>query len=83
LKYQRATFFVQARTRESVAPYTDKARECLAEWTDATFEDLADVTGEVSMANVRGGTFELAVNANPLVRGKFPETLDEEEGNDA
>lgn len=72
------TLFVQARNRESTAPYTAKARGCLAEWTEATFEDLADVTGEVSMANVRGGVFELAVNAGPLVRGKFSETQEAE-----
>jgi hypothetical protein len=70
--------FVQARNRESAAPYTAKARGCLAKWTEATFEDLADVTGEVSMANIRGGTFELAVNAGPLVRGKFSETQEAE-----
>jgi hypothetical protein len=72
------TLFVQARNRESAAPYTAKARGCLAEWTEATFDDLADVTGEVSMANIRGGTFELAVNAGPLVRGKFSETQEAE-----
>lgn len=72
------TLFVQARNRESAAPYTAKARRCLEEWTEATFEDLADVTGEVSMANVRGGTFELAMNAGPLVRGKFSEIQEAE-----
>ena len=72
------TLFVQARNRESAAPYTAKARECLAEWMEATFEDLADVIGEVSMANVRGGAFELAVNAGSLVRGKFSEAQEAE-----
>lgn len=72
------TLFVQARNRESAAPYTAKARGCLAEWTEATFEDVVDITGEVSMANVRGGTFELAINAGPLVRGKFSELQEAE-----
>lgn len=67
------TLFVQARNRESAAPYTAKARGCLAGWTEATFEDVVDITGEVSMANIRGGIFELAINAGPLVRGKFSE----------
>lgn len=73
------TLFVQSRNRESAASYTAKARGCLAEWTDATFEDLVDVTGEVSMANVRGGAFELTVNAGQApVRGKFSETQEAE-----
>lgn len=38
--------------------FRKKTHGCLAEWAKAAFEDLADMIGEVSMANVHGGTLE-------------------------
>lgn len=69
------TLFLQARHRDVAAAYTVRARRTLTEWTDACYEDRVDVTGEVSMANVRGGAFEIQLDANqPPVRGRFSET---------
>lgn len=69
------TLFLQARHRDTPASYTSRARRCLAEWTDACYEDRIDVIGEVSMANIRGGAFELLLDANqPPVKGRFSET---------
>lgn len=69
------TLFLQARHRDTPVSYTSRARRCLAEWSDAAYEDRVDVTGEVNMANVRGGAFELLLDANlPPVRGRFSET---------
>ena len=73
------TLFVQSRHRSSAAPYNARARVRLAEWTETTYEDLVDVIGEVSMANVRGGAFELTVSAGQgPVKGKFIETQEAE-----
>jgi len=73
------TLFVQSRHRATAAPYTAKARKRLAEWTEATYEDLVDATGEVNMANVRGGAFELIVHPDqPPVNGKFSDSQEAE-----
>lgn len=73
------TLFVQSRHRTSEAPYTARARKRLAEWTEASYEDLVDVVGEVNMANVRGGAFELIVHPDqPPVKGKFSEPQEAE-----
>lgn len=73
------TLFVQSRHRAVAAPYTAKARQRLAEWTEATYEDVVDATGEVNMANVRGGAFELTLLAGqPPVKGKFTEAQEVE-----
>ena len=72
------TLFVQSRHRATAAPYTAKARLRLADWTEATYEDVVDAIGEVNMANVRGGTFELTVApGQPPVKGKFTEPQDD------
>lgn len=73
------TLFVQSRHRTSAAPYTARARKRLAEWTEATYEDLVDTVGEVNMANVRGGAFELVVHPDqPPVKGRFSESQEAE-----
>ena len=73
------TLFVQSRHRSTAAPYTAKARQILADWTEATYEDVVDAVGEVNMANVRGGAFELpVVPGQPPVKGKFSEAQEAE-----
>ena len=73
------TLYLQSRHRSVAAPYTAAARERLAAWTEATYEDAVDVVGEVSMANVRGGAFELTVAAGQqAVKGKFSEAQEAE-----
>lgn len=73
------TLFVQSRHRAVAAPYTAKARKCLADWTEATYEDVVDAIGEVNMANIRGGAFELTVHSGqPPVKGKFTEAQEAE-----
>jgi hypothetical protein len=72
------TLFVQSRHRAVPAAYNAEARHRLAEWTEATYEDTVDIVGEVSMANVRGGGFELVIaSSNTPIRGKFS---DQQEG---
>ncbi|MGI9026524.1 MAG: hypothetical protein ACR2GP_13290 [Burkholderiaceae bacterium] len=73
------TLYVQSRQRSTAAPYTAKARQQLADWTEATYEDAVDVVGEVCMANVRGGAFEVTVAVGqPAVKGKFSEAQEAE-----
>lgn len=73
------TLFVQSRNRSVAAAYTANARRRLADWTEATYEDVVDATGEVNMANVRGGAFELTVHAGQApVKGKFTEAQEAE-----
>ncbi len=73
------TLFVQSRHRPTAAPYTAKARMRLADWTEASYEDVVDAIGEVNMANVRGGAFELIVApGQPPVKGKFTEAQEAE-----
>jgi hypothetical protein len=73
------TLYVQSRTRATPAPYTAQARRRLADWTEANYEDVVDVTGEVNMANVRGGAFELTLQpGQPPIRGKFSEAQEAE-----
>lgn len=73
------TLFVQSRHRANPAPYTARARKRLTEWTEATYEDLVDTIGEVNMANVRGGQFELIVHPNHApVKGKFSDSQEAE-----
>lgn len=73
------TLFVRSRHRAAEAPYSAKARKCLAEWTEATFEDVVDATGEVNMANVRGGAFELTLGPGQApVKGRFTEAQEAE-----
>ena len=73
------TLFVQSRHRPTAAPYTAKARLRLADWTEATYEDAVEAIGEVNMANVRGGAFELTVAPGQApVKGKFTEMQEAE-----
>lgn len=73
------TLFLQSRHHTTPAPYTAKARQRLAEWTELTYEDVVDVIGEVSMANVRGGAFELTVaTGQGPVKGKFSDAQEAE-----
>jgi hypothetical protein len=73
------TLFLQARNRSVEAPYNAIARSRLANWSEVTFEDAVDVVGEVNMANVRGGAFELIIAPeSPPVKGKFPDTQEAE-----
>jgi hypothetical protein len=77
--FESETLFVQSRHRAAPAPYTAKARQRLADWTEATYEDVVDATGEVNMANVRGGAFEMTLLAGqPPVKGKFTEVQEAE-----
>lgn len=77
--FESETLFVQSRHRAAAAPYTAKARQRLAEWTEATYEDVVDATGEVNMANVRGGAFEITLLAGQqAVKGKFTEVQEAE-----
>ena len=73
------TLFVQSRHRAAAAPYTARARQRLADWTEATYEDVVDAMGEVNMANVRGGAFELTVAPGEApVKGRFTEVQEAE-----
>jgi hypothetical protein len=73
------TLFVQSRHRMTAAPYTAAARKRLSDWTEATYVDVVDVVGEVNMANVRGGVFELSiVSGQPPVKGRFTEAQESE-----
>lgn len=73
------TLFVQSRHRSAAAPYTARARKRLAEWTETTYEDVVDAMGEVSMANVRGGAFELTVYpGRSPIKGRFTEAQEAE-----
>ena len=77
--FESETLFVQSRHCAAAAPYTAKARQRLAEWTEATYEDVVDATGEVNMANVRGGAFEITLLAGQqAVKGKFTEVQEAE-----
>ena len=77
--FESETLFVQSRHRATAAAYTAKARQRLAEWTEATYEDVVDATGEVNMANVRGGAFEITLLAGQqAVKGKFTEVQEAE-----
>ncbi len=76
---QSETLFIQSRHRAVAAPYTAKARQRLADWTETVYEDVVDATGEVNMANVRGGAFEMTLRTGQLpVKGKFTESQEAE-----
>lgn len=63
--------FTRARHSNVEAPYSAKARNRLSEWVGPAYEDLIDVVGEVSMANVRG-TFSLTLrDSGSIVNGRF------------
>lgn len=66
------TLYTKARHGGAEAPYSPKARKLLSEWIGPSYEDVVDVVGEVSMANVRGGAFSLTLqDSGELVSGRF------------
>ncbi|HUL68582.1 MAG TPA: hypothetical protein VLW55_28590 [Burkholderiaceae bacterium] len=70
---------VRARNSAHEVAYTAQARKRLAEWTMSSYEDRIDVVGEVSMANVRGGSFALVVSDRQgPVTGKFTDAQEAE-----
>ena len=63
--------FTHARHSTAEASYSVKARKCLSEWVGPSYEDVVDVVGEVSMANVKG-TFSLTLEGSGgIVSGRF------------
>lgn len=69
--------YTHARHGTAEASYSVKARKCLSEWVGPSYEDVVDVVGEVSMANVRG-TFSLTLQeTGNIVSGRF--SLEQEE----
>lgn len=64
------TLYLRASGREREAGYSAPVRERLANWTEATYEDMVDLVGEVSMANVRG-QFTLTLDSGETPGGRF------------
>lgn len=68
---ENEVLFTHARHSKAEAPYSAKARKRLSEWLGPSYEDVVDVVGEVSMANVRG-TFALTLQeTDNIVSGRF------------
>lgn len=67
---ENEVLFTHARHSIVEASYSVKARTRLSEWVGPGYEDLVDVVGEVSMANVRGA-FSLTLHAGNNVNGRF------------
>lgn len=65
------TLFVRARDSQQEAAYTQEVRNKLATWTEATYEDLAELVGEASMANLRGSQFVVTLPDGTSVSGRF------------
>lgn len=65
------SLFIRATGRPSESAYTTTARERLATWTEPTYEDIVELCGEVSMANVRGGQFTLVLDTGETPSGRF------------
>lgn len=63
--------FTRATGRSSEAAYSAVARERLATWAEPTYEDVVELHGEVSMANVRGGQFALVLEDGRTPNGRF------------
>lgn len=62
--------YLRAAGRTAEAAYTAQVRERLANWSEATYEDAVDLTGEVSMANLRG-QFVLTLDTGEVPAGRF------------
>lgn len=63
--------FTHARHSAAEASYSAKARKRLSEWVGPAYEDVVDVAGEVSMANVKG-SFALTLHeTGSIVNGRF------------
>jgi hypothetical protein len=68
---ENEVLFTHARHSKADASYSAKARKRLSEWVGPAYEDVVDVVGEVSMANVRG-TFSLTLQGSgSIVNGRF------------
>jgi hypothetical protein len=65
------SLFVRSAGRDREAAYTASVRQKLANWTESTYEDLLSLTGEVSMANTRGGHFVLTLESGETPTGRF------------
>lgn len=65
------SLFTRATGRSSEAAYTSAVRERLANWAEPTYEDGVELSGEVSMANVRGGQFTLVLENGETPGGRF------------
>lgn len=64
--------FTRSRHGSTEAAYTAKARKRLTEWVMPTYEDVVDVIGEVTMANVGPGTFLLHLDDTEIsISGRF------------
>ena len=68
---ENEVLFTHARHSNVEASYSAKARKRLSDWVGPAYEDVIDVVGEVSMANVRG-TFSLTLrDSGSIVNGRF------------
>ncbi len=65
------SIFIRATGRAAESAYTATARERLATWTEPTYEDIVELSGEVSMANTRGGQFTLVLDTRETPSGRF------------
>ena len=65
------SLYIRAAGRGVEAAYTAPVRERLTNWEELTYEDVVDLTGEVSMANVRGGQFTLLLEDGESPSGRF------------
>jgi len=65
------TLYVRARGSRREAAYTQEVRNKLAKWTESTYEDLTELVGEASMANLRGSQFVVTLPDGSLVSGRF------------
>lgn len=65
------SLYIRATGHGTDAAYTPLVRERLANWTEPTYEDVIDLTGEASMANIRGGQFSISLDSGESLVGKF------------
>ena len=63
--------FTHARHSAAEASYSAKARKRLSEWVGPAYEDVVDVAGEVSMANVKGSFALTLQETGSIVNGRF------------
>ena len=71
------TLYVRARDSRREVAYTQEVRNKLANWTESTYQDLAELIGEASMANLRGSQFVVTLLDGSSIGGRFSE---EQEG---
>lgn len=65
------TLYTQARDHRAESSYSADARDRLANWVETVYEDSIELTGEASMANLRGSQFMLTLTDGMTVSGKF------------